>query len=172
MDKSNIVLCGFMASGKTTVGKLLADLTGMELVDTDRLIEQDTGMKIKEIFKSKGEDRFREMERRKVVEVSGMDGLVIAVGGGAVLDSRNVEDLKRKAVVYLLEVSPEDVVRRTRTDERPLLAREATDIESLLRSREQAYLDASDVVVGTKGKSPGEIAGEIADDFFVREAGR
>lgn len=86
MTKDNIVLSGFMASGKTTVGALLSEITGLPFVDTDGLIEEETGSRVREIFEKDGEARFRELERLVIERESAREGAVLAVGGGAVLD--------------------------------------------------------------------------------------
>ena len=172
MDKSNIVISGFMASGKTTVGTLLAGITGMALVDTDALVEQETGRAIKEIFAFDGEAVFRGLERQIIARESAREGVVMAVGGGAVLDPENVRALKARGVIYFLEVSPEEVVSRVlEGDDRPLLSEDEAGIESLMEARDPAYRRAADFVVITTGQGPGEVAGVIAADFESRRPG-
>ena len=172
MDKCNIVLCGFMASGKTTVGRLLSETTGLPLADTDAIVEQEAGMPVSEIFASGGEKRFRELERKVVAAVSARAGVVIAAGGGAVLDRRNVTELKKLGVVYFLDVTPTEVVRRVGTDaSRPILPGDVSDIESLMGERATAYDEAVDVFVSTTGRDPREVALQIASDFECRRQG-
>lgn len=172
MGKSNIVLSGFMASGKTTVGTLLAGITGMALVDTDALVEQETGRAIKEIFAVDGEAVFRELERLVIARESAREGVVVAVGGGAILDPGNVRALRKRGVIYFLEVSPEEVASRVLgEDERPLLSEDEAGISSLMEAREPAYRQAADAVVITTGRGPGEVAGVIAADFESRRLG-
>jgi shikimate kinase len=167
--KSNIVLSGFMASGKTTVGELLGRMLGLPLVDTDSLIEEETGRTVRQIFEEEGESRFRELERQVISRECERHGAVLAVGGGAVLDRGNVDSLKERGVVYLLSVSPEEAGRRAGTDRgRPLMADDPAEVRELLSSREADYRAAADVVVETCGKEPGDIAGEIARDFASR----
>ena len=169
MKKSNIVIAGFMASGKTTVGKLLEELTGKRLVDTDSVIGEEAGMGIKEIFENKGEEYFRSLERKAVREVASQENMIIALGGGVVLDERNVEELKRTGVIYLLEVEPGEVSRRAGScEERPLLGKDESEIEKLMRAREGAYIAAADVVLKTADLSPRDIARGIARDFDER----
>jgi shikimate kinase len=169
LEKSNIVIAGFMASGKTTVGKLLEELTGKKLIDTDSMIEEKTGMGITEIFEKNGEEYFRCLERSTVADAASQQNRIVAVGGGAVLDERNVETLKTKGVIYLLEVAPGEVSRRAGTgEERPLLGKDEAEIEGLMRSRERAYLAAADVVLETTGLNPGQVANKIAMDFEER----
>lgn len=167
--KSNIVLCGFMASGKTTVGRILARVTGKEFVDTDEMVESGANKSIRDIFHEDGELYFRGLERDAVITVAGRDDQVVALGGGAVLDPENVRDLKRKGVVYLLGVSVEEAVRRAGEGyERPLLGAEAEDAAILMRSREAAYVAAADVVIETDDRDPDDLARRIAGDFASR----
>jgi shikimate kinase len=169
VPKSNIVLSGFMASGKNTVGSLLSGMTGMPLIDTDSLVQEDAGKTIKEIFAQEGETRFRELERTVIARESGREDVVLAVGGGAVLDPDNVRELKSRGVIYFLEVTPEEVAKRAGGDERrPLLADELHEIESLMAARESGYRRAADVVVSTSGRAPEDIASCIATDFESR----
>lgn len=170
MAISNIVLAGFMASGKTTVGEILARMTGKRLVDTDKMVEAGAGKTISRLFAEDGETFFRAAERTTVALVSGGSDQVIALGGGAVLDRLNVEEIKERGVVYLLDVSPDEVARRAGAGSgRPLLgAGGVEDIEYLMRKRQSYYLEAADVVIDTTGRSPEEIAREIAADFSRR----
>ncbi|MDD5747626.1 MAG: shikimate kinase [Actinomycetota bacterium] len=165
--KTNIVLCGFMASGKTTVGRILSQLTGKGFVDTDSIIEERMGMNIRQIFSELGERYFRGLERDIVIEASGRKNIVIALGGGAVLDPENVKDIRKEGIVYLLKVSPEEAVRRSKEslEERPLMGDQAEDAEILMRAREDAYLRAADVVIETDDRKPEELAKQIANDF-------
>lgn len=169
MPKANIVLIGFMAAGKTTVGEILSGLTGMPLVDTDRVIEKGQGRTTREIFATDGEPHFRELERELISVEAARNGVVLAVGGGAVLDGTNVANLSAGGLVYLLLVTASQVASRVGADpSRPLLSANVDEIACLMSSRERAYLDAADVVVETDGRSPGEVAGEIAEDFESR----
>jgi shikimate kinase len=173
MVKENIVLSGFMASGKTTVGELLSGMTGLPLVDTDALIEKETGSSIREIFEEQGEANFRRLERGVIERESARKGAVLAVGGGAVLDSRNVNSLKIRGVVYLLDVSPQEVANRTGGDtDRPLLDGGIAGVEALLAGRDAAYRRAADVVVETTGRAALDVARTIAADFESRRGKR
>ena len=169
MKKSNIVVTGFMASGKTTVGELLEELTGKKLIDTDSMIEEKTGMSITEIFSNSGEEYFRRLERDTVSKAASRQNSIIAVGGGAVLDERNTRELKQNGVIYLLKVSPCEAARRAGSgEERPLLGTDEGEIEELMRARERAYTAAADVVVETTELNPRDIALGIAVDFDER----
>ena len=124
----NIVLTGYMASGKTTVGKALAKKLGMAFVDTDLMVEEKAGMKISEIFEKYGEAHFRSLEKDAVKEASKMDGVIIATGGGVVLDNENVSNLRQNGSV--INLFPEDDVVYTRLKNdltRPLATARSTD---------------------------------------------
>ena len=130
----NIVLVGFMGTGKTTVGKLLAELTGMPLVDMDSLIVERAGKSINEIFAEDGEPHFRTLERELARELAAKEGQIISTGGGIVLNSDNIADFEKTGLVVCLLASAETVLDRVRHDSaRPLLAgdKEAKIIELL-----------------------------------------
>jgi shikimate kinase len=148
--KNNIVLCGFMGSGKTTIGKLLAKELRFCFVDTDALIEQSEGKKISDIFAEFGEEYFREIESKTVKEISLKTNTVIATGGGVVLSSKNTNALKQNGLVVLLKITPEEALKRLKDDtSRPLLMRpdKKQAVKSLLSLRQPAYISAADVVV-------------------------
>lgn len=165
----NIILCGFMGSGKTTVGMLLSRATGRRMVDTDELIEERAGMSVSEIFAREGEAFFRGLEREVIASVAEESGLIIAVGGGAVLDGRNVDALRRGGVLCYLIVSPEEVTRRISVDgSRPILPHSgATGIAELIGQREIAYRAAADEAIETSGKSPEAVAQEILVELWA-----
>lgn len=119
---SNIILCGFMGCGKTTVGKRLAELAKMRFVDTDEAVTQATGMPVSEIFRLYGEEHFRGLEHNVCCELAKKDGLIIATGGGALTVERNVKVLNSSGKIILLDVSLETIKARLSGDSsRPLL---------------------------------------------------
>lgn len=158
----NIVLCGMMGCGKTTVAAELSRLTGMEQTDTDAEIVKEYG-RIADIFEKYGEARFREIETQTVARISSRDNIIIATGGGCVLNSANVEYLKLNGKIFFLQTRAETLVKRVEGDtERPLLAGGAEKrINELLPARTPKYLAAADYVVDTDGAEPGEIALKI-----------
>lgn len=121
--KTNIALIGFMATGKTAVGKLLAQKLGKKFIELDAVIEKKAGMSIPDIFRRDGEIRFRELEIEAVRDVSAAKNNVIACGGGVVLNTINIDRLKKESVIICLEASPSVILRRTSRDKdnRPLL---------------------------------------------------
>ena len=141
MKKKNIILVGFMGTGKTVTGHLLSEQTGMELVDMDALIEAREGRAISEIFATDGEVAFRVMERTLAQELSQRDSLVVSTGGGLVLNPENLIDFEKTGLVVCLKASPDVVFKRVELDTtRPLLAGDKkAAIEALLTARKPLY---------------------------------
>ncbi len=162
----NIVLCGMMGCGKSTLGKRLAEDTGRTFVDTDAVIVSRFGA-INDIFETHGEKYFRDLERGVVKELAKEDGLVIATGGGLVVCKRNVNHLKKKGRMVYLRANVETLVERLRADsERPLL-KDASSLEerlqSMLKRRVPIYERVADITVDVDGKTPEEIEAEILE---------
>ncbi len=141
MGEKNIILIGFMGTGKTVTGRVLADRTGLELVDMDSLIEERAGKLISEIFATDGESGFRKLERALAHELSQREGLIISTGGGVVLDPANLADFSRSGLVVCLTASPETVFQRLENDTtRPLLSGDKKEqISAILESRRPLY---------------------------------
>ncbi len=118
----NIVLIGLMGSGKSTLGKHIAQKTGKEFLDTDELIVQKAGKPISKIFEEDGEMVFRDLEAEIIEEASNKHDCVISTGGGAVLRDENIENLKKSGILFFLKASPETLYERVKDDDsRPLL---------------------------------------------------
>lgn len=163
MKNKNIVLCGFMGCGKTTVGKQLAKITSMEYIDIDQYIEQQQNTTISEIFAEHGEGYFRDLEHEASKELSSKKGCVIAAGGGTLLFDRNIEALKQNGIVVLLDVPLDTIKYRLRNDKkRPLLQRPDKDkvMEEMYNARLPLYKKASDYVINAS-KGPLAVAEEI-----------
>jgi len=141
MAVKNIVLVGFMGTGKTVTGRILAERTSMELIDMDARIEDQQGKTIPEIFAQEGEPAFRALERRLARELSALNGVIISTGGGIVLDPDNISDFEKNGLVVCLSASPETILRRLETDtSRPLLSGDKkTKITELLKKRKPLY---------------------------------
>lgn len=166
LGATNIILEGFMGSGKSTVSELISDKLELELIDTDEAIEEAEGRKISEIFEQDGEEAFRDMETElmEMVISEHMRETVISLGGGLPVREKNRELLKRAGKVVYLRTSPETVYDRLKGDDtRPLLKSEdpLARIKELQDKRGQIYEDAADIIVDTDGKSPEEVANEI-----------
>jgi len=157
------VLIGFMGSGKSAVGRALAERIGYRLYDTDAMVEQHAGRSIAEIWDEEGEDGFRSREHEAVLYACAGSGRVIACGGGAVLNIRNYGVLKGAGTVVYLR-APADVLRARLADEttRPLL-REEGAFDRLLAERTPAYESAADEIVDADLGAPDEIAAAIAE---------
>ena len=155
---TNIVITGFMGTGKTTVGQRLARRLKREFVDMDAVIEARAGMTIPQIFARRGEDEFRALERRLIYELALRNGLVIATGGGALIDEAIRDTMIRSGLVVCLNASKADIRERLEENaNRPL----AAGWESLFEARREAYAMMPYQIL-TSGKTPEEIAGEIA----------
>lgn len=168
MSKPNIILTGFMATGKTTVGKLLADQLGYDFVDTDTLIAARNNQTIAEIFRQKGEAAFREMEAAVSRELGEKEGLVIATGGRLMLDAANAAALCKRGRVFCLVAAPEEILDRVSKDKhvkRPLL--EAPNpmgrIVELMKQRKEDYGRFPQIV--TSEKSPDEVTRYLVGIF-------
>lgn len=161
--KRNIILCGFMGCGKSTVGKKLSQLTEMDFVDMDDYIEKNAGMKISEIFQKYGEDYFRDLEHRAAAELSRRGGCVVATGGGALTFQRNVDAFKEGGAIVLLDPPLRVLQLRLKNDRsRPLLQRpdRYQFIRALHQKRMPLYRKAADVVIPAKG-SPNAVCRQV-----------
>jgi shikimate kinase len=157
----HIWLIGMMGSGKSTVGEMAAELLQRPFVDTDSAVVAVTGQTIQDLF-DESEALFRETESLVIAEASTHRSSVIASGGGAVLSSDNVDVMAATGMIILLDVDATSVVERLSGDqERPLLTAEA-DIHRLLRERSDLYRAAAQQVVSTVGRTPTQIAEEVA----------
>lgn len=167
MKKSqNLFLVGPMGAGKSAVGRKLARLMRMDFVDSDDEIEHRTGVDIPFIFEKEGEEGFRKREAKIIEELSVRQGIVLATGGGAVMDSRNRSYLGARGFVIYLHTTVEQQLDRTkRGRNRPLLDnkdRRAVIVE-LMEIRDPLYREISDLVVKTDGRLVREVAAEIRD---------
>jgi shikimate kinase len=165
--KRNIALTGFMGSGKSAVGKVLAGRLGRRFVELDDLIEEMAGKTIPDIFQQDGEIAFRELEIEATRRVSKGTDLVIACGGGIVLNMINIDRLRETSRIVYLTASPRAILKRTLTDdnERPLLdvPAPAERIRELLRFRRPFYERAADIVIHTSRFSIDRVA-----DLIIR----
>ncbi|MDA2944370.1 MAG: shikimate kinase [Actinomycetota bacterium] len=163
--RPNVILTGFMATGKSTVGRMLAARLRYGFVDTDRVIEDRHGQ-IPIIFSEQGEAEFRRIERALAIELAGFSSLVISTGGGLMLDQMSADALASSGLVVCLTASPKVILRRVggqrAGDRRPLLAGADPEarIRELLAERADAY--SKFVQVSTDGRPPSEVADEVA----------
>ena len=163
MSGKNLVLIGFMGTGKSTVGKALAKKTGRSLVDIDQRIEESQKRRIADIFEKDGEAAFRRLEKQAIQEAVLGSGLVITTGGGAVMDPENFSALKERGIVLLLEAQPDTIYKRVKDSRhRPLLHSSDVmgEIRRLLSARQGQY-DRADFKFSTDGKSASQVTDEI-----------
>ncbi len=163
----NIVLTGFMGTGKTKVGRELARLLDLKLIDIDAEIEKAENTTINEIFRKFGEPGFREMETEMIKKISQKKNIVISTGGGAVLRDENINLLKENGVIICLTASPETIFKRLQDNsDRPLLrtGNPFERIRELLNFR-KPYYEKADIMIDTENKTPLRIAEEIIEQI-------
>jgi shikimate kinase len=167
----NLALIGFMGTGKSCVGRVVADTLHFTFLDTDHVIEARAGKSISDIFAQDGEPAFRQWERKVVEELTHREKTVIATGGGLPMDEANLASLKTHALVICLWASPEAIWERVRGhDHRPLLneADPLARIRELLAVREPYYRQA-DVLVNTGLRSVREVAQHVIHQFHMAQ---
>jgi shikimate kinase len=167
----NIFLVGLMGAGKTTVGRLLARRLKLRFFDTDIEIECRCGVKIPVIFEIEGEAGFRLREQQAIAELSAMEGIVLATGGGAVLASDSRRHLASRGTVVYLNARPEDLYQRVRHDRnRPLLATAdpLMRLRQLHAERDALYRGVADLIVDTGAQSVQLLARELLDKLEER----
>ncbi|MGC8868274.1 MAG: shikimate kinase [Sulfurihydrogenibium sp.] len=157
----NIYLVGFMGSGKSTVGKILAEKTGRNFIDIDRLIEEREGRKIKEIFEKEGENYFRQLEKKYLEDILNTKGYVISTGGGLGANPENMKKMKENGIVIWLDITLNTVLERCKNDEeRPLLNQPIEKIKQLFEERKKVY-GLAPYRVNVEKKTPVQIVEEI-----------
>jgi shikimate kinase len=164
MTKGNLYLIGPMGSGKTAVGKRLATLLGKQFFDSDVEIEKRTGVDIRYIFEKEGEQRFREREREVIAELATLDGVIVATGGGAVLDPANRERLARTGTVVYLQATVDAQLQRTKPSRnRPLLMNDdpRAVLERLFAIRQPLYEEIADIRIDTTGRQVRAVAADV-----------
>ena len=152
MQTENIYLIGLMGAGKTTIGRQLAKSLQLPFYDSDKAIEEQTGVDIPTIFEYEGENGFRDREQNMIQELTKLDGIVLATGGGAILREENRKGLKENGFVVYLQCSVDKILQRTKRDtQRPLLNTEnpRERIETLFSEREALYLSCADFKIET-----------------------
>jgi shikimate kinase len=161
---TRVFLVGPMGSGKSTIGKQLASALGLDFQDSDHEIQRRTGVDIPTIFAFEGETGFRAREKAVIDALTAMDGVVLATGGGAILDPDNRRALSSRGIVVYLHCSPEQQYRRTSHDRnRPLLQTEdpLQRLRELMAVRDPLYRETADLVVSTEKRSAAAVTKEI-----------
>lgn len=167
----NLYLVGFMGTGKTTVGRLVAQRLGMTMVDSDTEIEKRAGIAIAEIFDQAGEASFRRMEREFIASGHASEGCVVSCGGGILMQEGMVQELRRRGVVICLTARPETILKRTQANKnRPLLNVDdpLARIREMLERREPLYREAGTQVLTDFRPLP-EIVAHV-QRVYLREA--
>ncbi|MCI5105429.1 MAG: shikimate kinase AroK [Pseudomonadales bacterium] len=161
----NVFLVGPMGVGKTTIGRVLAEIMGLQFFDSDREIEASTGADIPWIFDVEGEDGFRIREARMIDQLSRRKRIVLATGGGAVLAEKNRKRLAKRGVVVYLRASIRQQVERTSRDKnRPLLQTPDPEkkIRELMKIRDPLYREVADIIVDTNRRNPRTVSVDIS----------
>lgn len=165
----NLVLFGFMGTGKSLIASKLQQILGLKLLDMDHLIEQRAQKSIDRIFAENGEPYFRELEKNIAEELSEKSDLIISTGGGVVLNEQNIRNLTKNGVCFCLNASPETIFNRVKNEShRPLLQTDnpLDSIKSILETRESCYAKVQ-FQIDTNNKNPDEICSEIVKLFKV-----
>jgi shikimate kinase len=173
LGRRNVYLIGPMGSGKTAVGRRLATLLAKQFLDSDAEIERRTGVDVRYIFEREGEKRFRERERDVIAELTALDDVVVATGGGVILDAANRERLASTGAVVYLETNIETLVRRTKAAKtRPLLINDdpRAVLERLMVIRRPLYETTADLRIETTGRQVRAVAADIQQRLAQRVA--
>ncbi|MEZ5449697.1 MAG: shikimate kinase AroK [Thiolinea sp.] len=168
----NIILVGLMGAGKSTVGRQLARRYKVAFYDSDKVIEERTGVSISTIFEIEGEDGFRDREQQVIAELCHQDGIVLATGGGSVLREANRQSLREAGTVVYLRASAEQLFNRIRHDRnRPLMQTEhpLQTLRNLLNVREALYLEVADLIIPTGKQRASSIVRTIIHKLKHRE---
>lgn len=165
----NIVLIGFMGTGKSSVSRLISKKLNMELIDTDIYIERNENMSIEKIFEKKGEKYFRNLEKQSLEILSNKKNIILSTGGGIINNEKNIELIRKMGKVVWLKASTDTIIRNLEKSkiERPLLKVENKQqkIESLLKSRLDKYSRCSHFEIDTDGKNIDEVVSNILLNF-------
>lgn len=168
----NIVLIGLRGSGKTTVGKILAQKTDREFIEMDELVTRKAGLTIPEIVEKYGWEKFRDIEEEVTGQLAKLDNIINASGGGVVTREQNIARLKKKGVLVWLQAGVDTLANRIGEDKgRPPLVEGRTgreDMEITFKERKALYQQAADLAVNTESKTPEEVAEGIIKLLAVR----
>ncbi|MBN1801357.1 MAG: shikimate kinase [Candidatus Lokiarchaeota archaeon] len=174
MVKDSIALIGFMATGKSTIGKILVEKIGKDysFIETDQLIVKDAGKSIPSIFSEDGEIRFREYEIAACKKASEMTHVVVSCGGGVILNKINIDYLKRSCHIVLLTASTREIYDRAMKDgkeSRPVINKKdpKTEIENVLNFRRPFYQAAAEIIIETTGRTIEDITSEILEKTLL-----
>ena len=160
----NLILIGFMGTGKSTVACQLSKQLNLPFFEMDEMIFQEQGMEISNIFKEKGENYFRDLETELLKNLLQKETGILSCGGGIILRDENIQAMKNHGTVILLTAKPETILKRVlHNQSRPVLngKKNVNDITKLMKEREERYHIAADIIVSTDEKSLSQICEEI-----------
>ena len=160
----NIFLIGYMGTGKSTVAASMAKQYGMEVLEMDQMIVDREGMSISDIFAEHGEEYFRNVETKLLLEIQTQENKIVSCGGGVVLRKQNVEEMHKGGSIVLLSAKPETILERVKDDDsRPLLQGNKTVqfISEMMEKRRTKYESAADIIIQTDNKQVVDICNEI-----------
>jgi len=171
-QREKVILTGYRATGKSSIGKILADLLGFDFIDTDLAIEKRQGESVAEMVSRGGWDLFRRREEDMLLELTGRSNIVIATGGGSVMHESAWETLRKNALSVWLTADIKTICQRLAADsdtddQRPSLTEMGTtdEISMVLSERQPLYEKSSDLTINTEGKTPEEVAEVISTEF-------
>lgn len=173
MKKTNIFLVGPMGTGKTTIGRLLANRLRLDFIDSDHEIQARTGVDIPTIFDFEGEQGFREREKNIIDTLTGREGIVLATGGGVILNGDNRRHLSSRGMVVYLSCSPRQQFDRTRYGKnRPLIQTEnpLEKLSALFAERDPLYREVADLIISTEKRSAATVVREIVRKLNIDPA--
>ena len=162
----NIFLIGYMGTGKSTVAAYLHENYGMEVLEMDQEIVEREGMSISDIFETKGEAYFRDVETKLLICIQSQENQVVSCGGGVVLREQNVETMKKSGQIILLTAKHETILERVKDDEsRPLIKgnKNVAFIQDMMEKRRKKYEAAADIIIETDSKDAKAICTEILE---------
>ncbi len=168
----NIALIGFMGSGKSTVSEHLGRMLDMEIIEMDYLISRREGMSISDIFKKYGEEYFRTLETKLLIELQTGKNVIISCGGGVAMRERNVQEIKKNGRIVLLRATPRTILERVgNNDDRPLLSgrKDVESISRLMETRREKYEAAADIIIDTDEKDISQICEEIIQKLSEKD---
>lgn len=157
-NKQNIVLIGFMGSGKSITGKLLAYRLGYNFIDTDTAIERENNRKIRDIFQNDGEETFRQLETATIEKLAQKSHQVISTGGGVATKEKDMQMLRQNGIIIALTAMPQTIFKRTNNDKRPLLAKKnnADRLKTIieLMAKRAPFYKKADLIIRTDDTTP------------------
>lgn len=160
---NNIILTGLSGSGKTTLGRLLAKHLQMQYIDTDCVIEEQTGMPIIQTFAMHGEPYFRDLENQVIRSIAGMENIIVATGGGAVLRKDNIDILRSTGILIFLDRPVENILQDLECSNRPLLKNRADKLLDMDRERRKIYESTADRIFANTGDLQGALLALLAE---------